>query len=111
MASGRLLSVLWGLVATVSKVLYVREPLCRVGIAAPIGDGKCLELARLPFPLIARGNGLATTQLRPANGEVRQLHRRAQAREFCGSKLTKRYGLRIAVAHDVVSMLYSNRAA
>ena len=111
MASGPLLGVLWGLVATASKALYVREPLRRVGIAAPIRDRKYLELARLPLPLLARGNGLATTQLRPANGEMRQLHRRAQAREFGGSKLTKRYRLRIAVAHDVVSVLFFNRAA
>jgi hypothetical protein len=59
--------------------------------------------------LTGRGNGLATTQLRTANDEERQLHRRAQAREFRRSKLTKRYGLKIVVAHDAVSLLHSNR--
>ena len=82
------------------------ENLCVVGIAAPSGKRKCLEAA---LRLNSRSNGLATTQLRPANREDRQLHGRAQAREFGGSKLTKRWGLRLVVGHDAVSMLYSNR--
>src|SRR5260221_10479342 len=89
-----------------SKALYVQELCVSVGIAAPIGDRKCLEPT---LPLSGPGNGLATTPLCPADGEERQLHGRAQAREFGGGKLTKRWGLRIVVGQDAVSLLYSNR--
>ena len=80
-----------------------------VGIAAPIGDKQCLEVAMPPFPFSDRSNCLAATQLSPENGKERQLHRRAQAREFGGSKSTKRYGPGIVVTHDAVSWLDSNR--
>ena len=83
--------------------------MCSRRYRGSIGDKKCLDVTVLPLPLISPGNGLAATQLRPANGEERQLHGRAQAREFGRSKLTKRWGLRLVVGHDAVSMLYSNR--
>ncbi len=68
----------------------------------------CLEVAKPPLPFSGRGNSLATTQLCPANGEQRQLHGRTQAREFSGSKLSKRHGLEIILAHDAMSSLCPN---
>lgn len=85
----------------------MREGRVIVGIAAPIGDKKCLELALPPLPFTGRCSCLAATQLRPANDEERQLHRRTHARESGGSKLTKRYALRIIVPHNAVSSLCS----
>src|SRR6266700_7991374 len=100
------LGVLWRLGRDGFQSALHARTCVSVGIAAPIGDRKCLEAT---LPLSGPGNGLATTQLCPADGEERQLHGRAQAREFSGSKLTKRRGLRIFVGQDAVSLLYSNR--
>ncbi len=100
------LGVLWRLGRDGFQSALRARTCVSVGIAAPIGDRKCLEAT---LPLSSPGNGLATTQLCPADGEERQLHGRAQAREFSGSKLTKRRGLRIVVGQDAVSLLYSNR--
>jgi hypothetical protein len=75
--------------------------------AAPFADKSCLE-ATLPRLLITgRGNCLATAQLRPADDEERQLHRRTQAREIGRTQLTKLCALRIVILHEAVSLLCS----
>jgi hypothetical protein len=77
--------------------------------AAPIADESCLEIS-LPRLLISgRSNCLTTTQLRPADDEERQLHRRTQAREIGGTQLTKLCALRIVILHEAVSLLYPTK--
>jgi len=73
-----------------------------VGPTAPIGGSKCLGFAIPPLPFGGRSNCLAAAQLRPANGEERQLHGRTQAREFGVGDLSKPDALRIAVAQDPI---------
>jgi hypothetical protein len=85
----------------------MRQASAIVRSATPIADESCLEVS-LPCLLITgRGNCLATTQLRPADDEERQLHRRTQAREIGGTQLTKLCALRIVIPHEAVSLLYS----
>ena len=73
-----------------------------VGLAAPIGDKKYLPVVTSPLPFSGRSNCLAATQLRLANSEEHQLHRRTQAREFGTGKLSKLYGLRTVVTQDAI---------
>jgi len=85
----------------------MRQASAIVRSAAPIADKSCLKVT-LPRLLISgRSNCLATTQLRPADDEERQLHRRTQAREIGGTQLTKLCVLRIVIPHGAVSLLYS----
>jgi hypothetical protein len=55
-----------------------------------------------PPPFSDRSNCLAATQLRLANSEEHQLHRRTQAREFGTGELSKLYGLRTVVTQDAI---------
>jgi len=85
---------------------FMRQASAFVGSAAAITDKSSLDV-NLPLLLITRrGNCLATTQLSPADDEQRQLHRRTQAREIGGTKLTKLRALSIVIPHDAVSLLY-----
>ena len=69
----------------------------------------CLTFAAPSVPFGSCGDGLATTQLRPANDEKRHFHGWAQAREFGRRNLTKRHRLGIVVGHDAVSLFCSSR--
>ena len=67
-------------------------------------------IGRLLLPLGDRKTRLAAAQLRPANGEKRQLHGRAQAREL-GARKPKLHAFGIVVVtQDVMSPLYSKLA-
>ena len=68
--------------------------------AAPIAGKSCLEVTSLLLLISRHGNCLAATQLRPADDEERQLHRRTQAREIGGTQLTRLCALRIVITHD-----------
>src|ERR1700724_2826599 len=47
-----------------------------IGPTPPGGDKKCLEVVTPPLPFSGRSNCLAAAQLRLANSEEHQLHRR-----------------------------------
>ena len=78
----------------------MRQASAMIRGAAPIAHKSCLEVTLLLLLISRHGNCLAATQLRPADDEERQLHRRTQAREIGGTQLTRLCALRIVITHD-----------